>query len=665
MSDGLQSEMPRLSRTAQRGCFIARTTIITCLAVAMISISLCGCRSKETWRETIANDVSQLEPIEQRLDQPAISVHTVAFSAAPVTIRHREDLDRIQYRDMTLDDVLHIALQNSDVLRELGGTVLRNPASIQSRFTGGLAVTDPRFSPEAALSAFDAQLKASAFFNKNDQLYNNPFFSGGTNAFQQTLHDYQLELSKTTATGSTMALRSLSLYNGNNAPGNIFPTAWDTYMEGEIRQPLLQGAGLQFNRIAGPGSAPGVYNGLLIARVNADISQTDFEISVRNYINDVTNAYWDLYFAYRDLDARIHAMKQSLEAWNRIKARQESDIESGAAEALAREQYYRFRSDVDEALTGRITQGTRSGNGSSGGTLEGAGGVQTTERRLRLLTGLVITDGELIRPADEPPEADIVFDWDQIQHEAIQVRPELRRQQMLVHKREMELLAARNFLNPRLDAVARYRFRGFGDDLINHSDGGSASAPPSAVGNMFDGNNQEWLLGVEYRVPLGYRKAHLAVQNAELLLSRERVIQREQQREVVHNLTNAVTDAARAYEACQNSFNRYLAARELLKAYEVREDNDMDIDVDHLLDAQRRVLEAEIRYHRARTEYAIALKNVHLEKGSLLSYHDLYLFDRQPQTMQTEISPVVSEEDLTPPSEPTPETSVPELPPKP
>ncbi len=604
---------------------VLRAEALMIVGAVMLSIAVVGCRSPDAWRETIANDTTAIDTITQKIDRPMTEVHPAAWSEAPVSVRHREDFAAIQYRDMPLDEVLHIALQNSEVLRELGGTVLTNPGSIYSRFTGGLAVTDPRFSQEAALSAFDAQLRGTAYFNRNDQLYNNPFFAGGTNAFQQDLHEYSLELSKYTATGSRMSLRSSSIFNGNNAPGNIFTSAWDALLEGEIRQPLLQGAGVQFNRIAGPGSSPGVYNGVLLAKVNSDMTQTDFETAVRDYVNDVTNAYWDLYYAYRDLDARSQAMKRSLEAWNRIEARRKQGLESGAAEALAREQYYRFKSEVDEALSGRITLGTRTGNGSTGGTLEAAGGVQTTERRLRLITGMKITDGEMIRPADEPTEADIAFDWDIIQHDAMQMRPELRKQQMAIRKREMEALAAKNFLNPRLDAVGRYRFRGFGDQLIRS--GNNASVPTSAVRNLMGGDQQEWFLGLEYEVPLGYRKGNLAVRNAEIMLCRERIIHREQQREVIHNLSNAVTDAARAFEACQNNINRLIAAREVLTAYETQDENDMDIDVDHLLDAQRKLVEAELRYFRSRTEYAVALKNVHLEKGSLLQYHNLHVFD--------------------------------------
>ena len=456
------------NRSESRTRFAMRVVNARCAASCIISsclllIIVSGCRSQETWSRTVGNDTAEVDHIRRKVDRPVREVHSVAWSQEPVTLRNRRALDEISYRDMSLDEVLQIAMQNSDVLRKLGGTVLRNPGNIHSRFTGGLAVTDPRFSPEAALSAFDAQLRASAFFNNNDRLYNNPFAGGGVRAFKQDLHEYNVELSKVTATGSQLAMRSVSVHDSNNSPGNTFPNAWDTYLEGEIRKPLLQGAGLQFNQVAGPGSSPGVYNGVLLARVNSGISQTDFEIAVRDYVNDVTNAYWDLYFAYRDFDSRRNAMDRALESWNRVKALQESDLTTGAAEALAREQYYRFKAEVDEAISGRVTQGTRSGNGSSGGTLEGSGGVLTTERRLRLLIGITIGDGELIRPADEPLEADVIFDWTVAQEDAMKHRPELRRQQMSVRRREMELLAAKNFLNPRLDAVGRYRYRGWLD----------------------------------------------------------------------------------------------------------------------------------------------------------------------------------------------------------
>ena len=631
---------PRCSRRIHRQVAVSRPCVHQAMLVVLLAILMVssGCSSHYHWRKTVANDTSVVNSISRKVDEPQVEIMQAALTSAPITMRDRDRLESLTYLDLTLRQTLEIAMQNSQVLRELGGVALKNPDTISTKYNSALRETDPRYGMEAALSAFDAQLAATAYFNNNDKTFNNPFFSGGTNTFQQDLNDYSMELSKRTVTGSRLALRGISSYDANNAPSNTFRSAWESYVEGEIRQPLLQGGGMEFNRIAGPGATPGVYNGLLIARVNNDISQTDFEVAVRDYVSNVVNAYWDLYFAYRDLDARSEAMKRSLIAWNQLKAKAENDLESEARVALASEQYYRFKAEVDDALTGRVVQGTQNRNGSTGGTLRGSSGVQVAERRLRLLVGMQINDDELIRPAEDPSEAEVIFYWDTVMQEALMRRPELRRQQLTIHKRQMELLAARNFLNPRLDTVGRYRFRGFGDDLL------AQSGQSSSVGNMTAGDNQEWYVGLEYTVPLGYRKGHLAVSNAEMLLTRDRAILQAQEREVVHDLSNAIADAARAYEAVKNAENRLNAAGSVLTAYETQEQNDMDVDIDRQLDAQRRVVEAEIRYYQAKAEYAVSLKNVHLEKGSLMGYTELHILDGVVPVIKEQVAVATSEE---------------------
>ena len=83
----------------------------------------------------------------------------------------------------------------------------------------------------------------------------------------------------------------------------------------------------------------------MIARLRTDTSLADFEMSVRDFVSNVENAYWDLYFAYRDLDARIVARDNALATWNRINALYQSGRVGGEAEkeAQAREQYFRFQ----------------------------------------------------------------------------------------------------------------------------------------------------------------------------------------------------------------------------------------------------------------------------------------------------------------------------------
>ncbi len=70
----------------------------------------------------------------------------------------------------------------------------------------------------------------------------------------------------------------------------------------------------------------------------------------------------------------------------------------------------------------------------------------------------------------------------------------------------------------------------------------------------------------------------------------------------------------------------------------------MEVDIDRQLDAQRRVVEAEIRYYQAKAEYAVALKNVHLEKGSLMGYTELHILDGVVPVIKEQIAVTTSEE---------------------
>ena len=596
----------------------SRSQLAIC-AVCLVAFT--GCMAKKANVFQRDHDVALYESVAARVDYPD---HQLACEPEfdPPQIPHTlNSSGEVTYWPLHLQEAIEHALEHSEVLQDLGGTVLRSPESVQTSYSVAIQAADPRFGAEAALSAFDAQFAAAAFFEKNDRQLNNTFFGGGTRLLQQDVNDYQAQISKFGVTGGEFALRNKINYDNNNAPGNAFPHAYTNELEAEIRHPLLQGAGAEFNRLAGPSRTPGLVNGVMIARVNNKITQADFELALRNYVSNVENAYWDLYFAYRNLDAKMQARDRALHTWQIIITKKKEGSLGADKEALAREQYYRFQEEVQNALTGRQEDGTRTNNGSTGGAFRGTGGVHIAERRLRLLMGVRINDERLIRPKDEPEMVRIVLDWDSVVSEAYARRTELKRQRLLVQRREMELLANRNFLAPRLDAVGLYRWRGFGRDLIEQ--GGNQSAIDDLTGGAF----QEWQLGIQLDVPIGFRRAHAAVQNSELLLAKERAILREQERQIGHDLSNAIGEIDRSYEICQTNLNRYRAALDYLESLEVKRRQDLRVDFEKILDAQNRVAAAETRYFLTRVEYALAIKNVNFEKGSLLEYHNLLTQD--------------------------------------
>lgn len=610
---------------------------LCCVASVAAAGMTTGCGfSRQTDDSLSQSNAAYYETASTQIEYPDVETPVrsdVLDTAPPLSII---DDHEIEYEFLSLQDAVHTALMNSRVLRDLGGTVLRSPDDIGTSYDVALRELDPRFGVAAALSEFDAQFAASASYEKNDRALNNRQIGALATFLNQDYGVVQSQITKRAASGTQLTFRNLTQYDYNNTPSNRFFTdgdkgsqVFETLMDMEVRQPLLQGNGSKFLRSAGPSSTAASVNGnltgVVVARIRADITLSEFEASVRDFVSNVENAYWDLYFAYRNLDTRIVARDTTLQTWNRINALYQAGRVGGEAEkeAQAREQYFRFQQEVQNALAGRLSDWTRTNSGSAGGSFRGTqNGVMTAERRLRLLLGQHINTGKLLRPSDEPILAQVSFDWDSILVEALTRRPEIRRQKWLVKQREQELIAAHNFLLPQFDAVGRYRFRGLGQGLLGYNANGDPFN--NAFDNLMTGNYQEWQLGVEVSMPIGFRRAHAAVEFAELKMTRERVVLGEQEREIVHALSNAVSELGRAWKVIETTEDRRLASAAELESVQAAFDADK-IGFDVLLESQRRFFTAEIDHYQALVDYSLAIRNVHYEKGSLLDYNEIYL----------------------------------------
>ncbi len=585
-------------------------------------------------------DLSHYMDVATQIEYPDVnetSLDEVYSAHPPLTLGNAEDYD---FWDLTLEEITRITLQNSKVIRQLGGRISDAGSNIANTtpttLTGnGVAVTtsfDPALvesgngtatgsqlsgtGVEAALAEFDARLDSSINWGYVDRPQN---FGGGivgtffANNFRQDTGNGTIGITKTTANGSTFEVRNNTLYDFNNNGSRAQPSDWLTNFEAAFTQPLLQGAGTQYNRIAGPYSfqqaASGFLNqidGVMISRIRHDITLTDFEQAIRDLMRDVEEGYWELYFTYRDLEARKTGRDSALETWRRIKTIQRVGGQGGEAsnEAQARSQYFLFRSQAESAQTNLFR----------------------VENRLRYMMGLAVSDGRLIRPIDEPTTAQVRFDWTTIHCEALARRSELRSQRWQIKRRELELIASRNHLLPRLDAVGRYRWLGAGDDLINS--GGTGIAPFADGSNAFEvltsGNYQEWELGVQLSIPIGFRRAMVGVRHHQLLLARERAVLEDMELEVSHQLGDAIRDIDLNFAGTQTNFNRRVAAVDEVDAVRTLFDVG-NTTLDQLLDAQRRRSEADSAYYRSLVDYNRSIMRAHHRKGSLLEYNGVYL----------------------------------------
>ncbi len=292
----------------------------------------------------------------------------------------------------------------------------------------------------------------------------------------------------------------------------------------------------------------------VLARTNDDVSLADFESGVRNIVSDVERAYWELYYNYRNVAVVQAGRDCALQTWRKVYALYIADSKEGKAEkeAQVREQYFLFRTQVENSL----------------------GLLYTAESRLRHMMGLAVTDGRLLRPADEPTTAKVHFDLNEILPEALTNSVEVRRQRGIVKQHELKLRAARKYLPARSDAQSLHTFRDFGDARENNKDSKTDPKPLERQDGHSSGSGsdlksdqyQERDLGFELTPPIGFRLAMASVRNAELVLAQSQTVLQDQEMKVAHVLMKAVRDLDRNYVVSVTTFKRRIATAKQLEA---------------------------------------------------------------------------------------------------
>lgn len=547
----------------------------------------------------------------------------------PRRIRHpRED----EIVDITLAECIQRALSHSDIIRDRGqflspaNTILNSSQQASSIYDPAIQETGILLGNrgvEAALADFDTNWTVNALWGRDEQIQNTPFGGQGLppgRTFVQETATFTSQLQKQMATGASLTLSHNVNYQGINSPPSqrLFPSVYTGNVQAQYRHPLLAGSGVEFNRIAGPTNSnplriSGVNQGVVIARINEDISIADFEAAVRNLLKDVEDLYWELALAYRAYDAEIIARNSNLEVWRFTKNNVESAGRLTAADlAQSEEAFFDSRSRAEEALAR----------------------IYATEAELRRLMGLPVNDGCILRPVDEPTTAEFLPDWHMSLAEAMTNRVELRRQKWLIKSLELQLKAAHSLVRPRLDFVSQYQVNMFGDHLLSYSDQDEAQSPTQGLNSAYEtltqGNQTGWNLGFEFVMPFGFRTANSQVRNLELQVAKARKLLAEQELEVSHELGRAFQELDRAYQTAQTNFNRRRAAQLRVQAAQVKVDVGLDSgqggsSVDLLLRAQISLAQAEVAYYNSLIAYNQAIAAVHYRKGTLLEFNNVTL----------------------------------------
>jgi outer membrane protein TolC len=282
-------------------------------------------------------------------------------------------------------------------------------------------------------------------------------------------------------------------------PGQLNPLVEPSVMF-HFEQPLLQGFGVEINQLLdthptsliNPTPIQNTGEGILITRIRRDEQRAEFERNIDYLLLNVEAAYWTLYGAYYQLYSREESMRYAFEAWRLTEISFKYGKVNEQAMAQNWVQYEQFRSQRLTAL----------------------GQVLESERQLRSLLGLPIEDGTRLVPTDAPTMVPFKPDWQSALSQALAQRPELYLARQDLKFQQLNLIRQKNALLPDLRFVGTDTLFGIGSQI----DGGPV--PANALHNLFGDPFNNFSIGLQMNVPIGFRAANVNVRNARLNLER-------------------------------------------------------------------------------------------------------------------------------------------------
>ncbi len=474
------------------------------LGLAVVSVCGCGLTAQDILHHIILPEQRTIAVVDPDRLPPA----HIPDIESPRTVANPQPQTPVW--PLSLDEAIHIALENTRVVRVLTGVTAVN---------SGQTIYDPAISNtqiDQAQARFDPVVTQNNTWDRLDQPFAllNPFDPTRSFLTSNEMQDYRATagLTKTNVLGGQWAVNWTDTYTqfGGAGPLALNPQNLSA-LEVSYTQPLLQGGGYQVNM------AP-----IVIARLNTDQSFFQYKDSVQELVRGVIEAYWNLVLARINVWARRIQVQQSEEQFRREEARHKTGLADISNVAQARVTYNQFRANLVAAEADQLTR----------------------EAALRNILGLPPSDGRQIVPVSAPTNQRLMPKWDEVVRLAEQRRPDIIELKLVTEADRVRLLQSENQALPRLDAVALYRWNGLSGTMPNGQH--IASTP---------GQFPDWSLGVNFSVPLGLRQGRALMRQQELLIARDRANVDQALHAAVHDLASSIRDIDSAYE-------QYLAFKE-------------------------------------------------------------------------------------------------------
>jgi outer membrane protein len=482
----------------------------------------------------IDRELAMLPPIEQRLQT------TQPPAEAERELRERrEELDRLVpalgERPRTFE--LGPDLTGQDQ-REVG---LSLEAAIRAAVSNNLSVQIARLQPAiseadvvAAEAAFDAIFFSSADLEWIDQPTTQPIINNipvGTPLQVSRRQRFETGIRKPLVTGGDVSLSTEVLRSTSRTPGvQIFPDpAYASALSLGFAQPLLRGFGSDVNRSA-----------IRLARNMERRTIQQLRRELMTTIAEMERAYWDLVFAWKNLEIQQWLVDKGIEVRDVLERRRDFDARPAEyADAVA----------VVEQRRSNVIRARRQ--------------LRAASDRLKLLINdpeLAVGSELVVKPIDEVSGMPISYSLRDAVMTAVGHRPEVQEAILGIDDASIRQLLADNARMPQLNLFGRITYAGLDDSFSDSYD------------ELFDGRFISYLLGLAFEMPIGNRGAEAEYRQARLRRTSAAIGYQQVVQNVILDVKNALRDVVTNYELIQATRSFRVAQAENLRALRVREE---------------------------------------------------------------------------------------------
>ena len=407
-------------------------------------------------------------------------------------------------------------------------------------------------------------------------------FTGGRE-YDRTIA-YAVALAKKLVTGTVLNWGyDFNRFSTSNTLSTRFPSYYNTDMFLTIKQPLVRGAGVDYNK-----------SQINISKNTLETARQQLMFDAINQVGQVEAAYWNLVFAREDL-----------------RVNQESLV---LAEQVLAENLIKFRAGVIPEIE---VEGAKANVEQSRGKISVAISIiKLRSDELRDLLSLpehnALKELELV-PRDKATEVRVPpLEVGQQIAVAFQNRPDIKGKRSELSSSEIRIQVAANEVYPTVDLEATFRLNGL--DPSFHA----------SQNQLFDGDTREGAASITVNVPLENRTA-VSRHEAAILARRQAVLdlyKLEQRvitdvREAVRAVDTSVTNI-RASEQGVIFNQKNLASEQIRK--EAGDQTSLDV-----LKAREQLATAERTLIRAIIQLRLALINLEIVKGTLVTEDRVYI----------------------------------------